>query len=137
MYGGTFINFDPSNSMTENPVKNFVAEGSTTVKVSTTPAPNGTYEVVPAGGQASVPVEVNDAADLTGALSNPAIAKIAVASDIDLASVPAENLSFTEHKTIDIKEGTTVRLGSENFLTAEKGLTLTGKGTIDNSSGKR
>ena len=134
VYGGTFINFDPSNSMTENPVKNFVAEGSTTVKVSTTPAPNGTYEVVPAGGQASVPVEVNDAADLTGALSNPAIAKIAVASDIDLASVPAENLSFTEHKTIDIKEGTTVRLGSENFLTAEKGLTLTGKGTIDNSS---
>lgn len=134
VYGGTFINFDPSNSMTENPVKNFVAKSSTTVKVSTTPAPNGTYEVVPAGGQASVPVEVNDAADLTGALSNPAIAKIAVASDIDLASVPAENLSFTEHKTIDIKEGTTVRLGSENFLTAEKGLTLTGKGTIDNSS---
>ena len=49
VYGGTFVNFDPSNSMTENPVKNFVAAGSTTVKVSATPAPNGTYEVVPAG----------------------------------------------------------------------------------------
>ena len=24
VYGGTFVNFDPSNSMTENPVKNFV-----------------------------------------------------------------------------------------------------------------
>ena len=86
VYGGTFVNFDPSNSMTENPVKNFVAAGSTTVKVSATPAPNGTYEVVPAGGQTSVPVEVTNAEGLTGALSNPVIAKIAVASDIDLIS---------------------------------------------------
>lgn len=65
VYGGTFVNFDPSNSMTENPVKNFVAAGSTTVKVSATPAPNGTYEVVPAGGQTSVPVEVTNAEGLT------------------------------------------------------------------------
>lgn len=27
VYGGTFVNFDPSNSKTENPVANFVAEG--------------------------------------------------------------------------------------------------------------
>lgn len=110
VYGGTFVNFDPSNSMTENPVKNFVAAGSTTVKVSATPAPNGTYEVVPAGGQTSVPVEVTNAEGLTGALSNPVIAKIAVASDIDLTSAPVEDLTFTEHKTIDIKEGATLQL---------------------------
>lgn len=28
----------------------------------------------------------------------------------------------------------TLQLGSANFLTAEKGLTLTGKGTLDNSA---
>ena len=134
MYGGTFVNFDPSNSMTENPVKNFVAAGSTTVKVSATPAPNGTYEVVPAGGQTSVPVEVTNAEGLTGALSNPVIAKIAVASDIDLISAPVEDLTFTEHKTIDIKEGATLQLSGGSNLVAENGLTLTGKGTIDNSA---
>ena len=32
------------------------------------------------------------------------------------------------------KEGVTLQLGSANFLTAEKGLTLTGKGTLDNSA---
>ena len=134
VYGGTFVNFDPSNSMTENPVKNFVAAGSTTVKVSATPAPNGTYEVVPAGGQTSVPVEVTNAEGLTGALSNPVIAKIAVASDIDLTSAPVEDLTFTEHKTIDIKEGATLQLSGGSNLVAENGLTLTGKGTIDNSA---
>ena len=134
VYGGTFVNFDPSNSMTENPVKNFVAAGSTTVKVSATPAPNGTYEVVPAGGQTSVPVEVTNAEGLTGALSNPVIAKIAVASNIDLTSAPVEDLTFTEHKTIDIKEGATLQLSGGSNLVAENGLTLTGKGTIDNSA---
>ena len=134
VYGGTFVNFDPSNSMTENPVKNFVAAGSTTVKVSATPAPNGTYEVVPAGGQTSVPVEVTNAEGLTGALSNPVIAKIAVASDIDLTSAPVEDLTFTEHKTIDIKEGATLQPSGGSNLVAENGLTLTGKGTIDNSA---
>ena len=31
VYGGTFVNFDPSNSKTENPAANFVAEGYTVV----------------------------------------------------------------------------------------------------------
>lgn len=61
VYGGIFVNFDPSSSMTENPVKNFVVEGSTTVKVSEEPAPNGLYEVVPAGEQTTHLIEVNTA----------------------------------------------------------------------------
>lgn len=65
---------------------------------------------------------------------NPEIANIEVASDIDLAAKSSEELTFEEHKTIDIKEGVTLQLGSANFLTAEKGLTLTGKGTLDNSA---
>ncbi len=31
VYGGTFVNFDPSNSRTENPAANFVADGYATV----------------------------------------------------------------------------------------------------------
>ena len=133
VYGGTFVNFDPSNSMTENPVKNFVVATSTTVKVSEDPQPNGSYEVVPEGGVVSVPIEVNDAESLIEALSNPVVANIEVASSIDLSEKSAEELTFEEYKTIDIKE-VTIRLGQTNCLTAEKGLTLTGKGTIDNTS---
>lgn len=82
----------------------------------------------------SVPIEVNDAESLIEALSNPVVANIEVASSIDLSEKSAEELTFEEYKTIDIKEGVTIRLGQTNCLTAEKGLTLTGKGTIDNTS---
>lgn len=82
----------------------------------------------------SVPIEVNDAESLIRALSNPVVANIEVASSIDLSEKSAEELTFEEYKTIDIKEGVTIRLGQTNCLTAEKGLTLTGKGTIDNTS---
>ena len=43
VYGGTFINFDPSSSHTENPIKNFVAEGYSSVEISSSPL---TYKVV-------------------------------------------------------------------------------------------
>ena len=55
------------------------------------------------------------------------MANIEVASSIDLSEKSAEELTFEEYKTIDIKEGVTIRLGQTNCLTAEKGLTLTGK----------
>lgn len=134
VYGGTFVNFDPSSSMTENPVKNFVAEGYTSVRISDEPTPNGTYEVIKEGEQVSVPVEVNNAESLLVALSNPAVPNIEVAASIDLSEKSAEELTFEEHKTIDIKKGATLQLGNANYLTAEKGLTLTGGGTIDNTS---
>ena len=134
VYGGTFVNFDPSSSMTENPVKNFVVPTSTTVKISEDPAPNGTYEVVPEGGHVSVPIEVSDPVSLTQALANPVVAQITVTSDIDLSAATLEELSFTEHKTIEIEEGATIQMGKGNRLTAENGLTLIGQGTIDNTS---
>lgn len=134
VYGGTFVNFDPSNSMTEMPAKDFVVATSATVKISDTPAPNGTYEVVPEGEHVSVPIEVNDAESLTEALSIPAISQIVVASDIDLSDTDVDDLTFAEHKTIEIEEGATIQLGQMNRLTAQNGLTLTGKGTIDNTS---
>ena len=42
--GGTFINYDPSNSNTENPEQNFVAEGYKSVKIEGT----DNYKVIPA-----------------------------------------------------------------------------------------
>ena len=47
--GGTFENFNPAETKTEpaNVSDNFVATGYTSVKISDTPDPNGTYEVRP------------------------------------------------------------------------------------------
>ena len=134
VYGGVFVNFDPSSSMTENPVKNFVVEGSTTVKVSEEPAPNGLYEVVPKGEQTTLPIKVNKVEDLAAMLANPVVDLIQVTENIDLATAAEEAFTFTTHKTIEILENKTVKLPEDKFLKVEGGLTLTGGGTIDNSS---
>ena len=134
VYGGTFVNFDPSNAKTENPVKDFVVPTSTTVKISETPAPYGTYEVVPEGGHVSVPIEVADAESLIEALSSPVVEQIVVAADMDLREATLEDLTFSEYKTLEIEEGVTIQLGNQNRLTAKNGLALIGKGTIDNTS---
>ena len=134
VYGGTFVNFDPSSSMTENPVKNFVAEGYSTVKVSDEPDPNGTYVVVKDGEQLNVPVEAGTPETFVQALASAAVAEISVETDMNLSTVTTEELTFTQHKTIDIASGTTIKLGDQNHFTAENGLTLTGGGIIDNST---
>ena len=46
VYGGTFVNYDPSNSATENPEMNFVAEGYKVV-VTEDATGNKIYTVVP------------------------------------------------------------------------------------------
>jgi len=134
VYGGTFVNFDPSNSMTENPVKDFVVPTSTTVKIDKNPAPNGTYEVVPKGGHVSVPIEVGDAASMLAALSTPVVDRIEVTGNVDLSAATVEELTFSTHKTLNLADGVTIQLGNQNRLTAENGITLTGNGTLDNTS---
>ena len=134
VYGGTFVNFDPSSSMTENPVKNFVADGYSTVKVSDEPDPNGTYVVVKDGEHLNVPVEAGTPETFVQALASAAVAEISVETDMNLSTVTTEELTFTQHKTIDIASGTTIKLGDQNHFTAENGLTLTGGGIIDNST---
>ena len=134
VYGGTFVNFDPSSSMTENPVKNFVADGCSTVKVSDEPDPNGTYVVVKDGEHLNVPVEAGTPETFVQALASAAVAEISVEADMNLSTVTTEELTFTQHKTIDIASGTTIKLGDQNHFTAENGLTLTGGGIIDNST---
>lgn len=134
VYGGTFVNFDPSSSMTENPVKNFVVDGYTTVKISDNPEPNGTYQVIKDGEQLNVPVEAGTPETFVQALASAAVAEISVEADMDLSTVTTEELTFTRHKTIDIASGTTIKLGDQNHFEAKAGLTLTGEGTIDNST---
>ena len=47
VYGGTFVNYDPSNSATENPKMNFVAEGYKVVMTTDEATGNKIYTVVP------------------------------------------------------------------------------------------
>lgn len=77
---------------------------------------------------------VASADELVGALSDPEVTNISVASDIDLSAQSVEELTFSTPKTIEIKADNTIQLGNKNRLTAEAGLTLTGGGTIDNTS---
>ena len=133
VYGGTFKNYDPSTG-DDFLGGTFVADGHSSIQVSYDPAPNGTFEVVENGRQVSVPVEINTVESFKSALSNDAIAAISVEADMDLSTVTTEELTFTRHKTIDIASGTTIKLGDQNHFTAENGLTLTGGGTIDNST---
>ena len=47
VYGGTFVNYDPSNSETEDPAMNFVAEGYKVVMTTDEATGNKIYTVVP------------------------------------------------------------------------------------------
>lgn len=77
---------------------------------------------------------VASADELIGALNDPNVTNISIASDIDLSTQSTEELTFSTYKAIEIKEDKTIQLGNTNWLTAEEGLTLTGGGVIDNSS---
>ncbi len=133
VYGGTFKNYDPSTG-DDFLGRTFVADGHSSIQVNYDPAPNGTFEVVENGRQVSVPVEINTVESFKSALSNDAIAAISVEADMDLSTATTAALTFTRHKTIDIASGTTIKLGDQNHFEAKAGLTLTGEGTIDNST---
>ena len=133
VYGGTFKNYDPSTG-DDFLGETFVADGHSSIQVSYDPAPNGTFEVVENGRQVSVPVKINTVESFKNALSNDAIAAISVEADMDLSTATTAELTFTRHKTIDIASGTTIKLGDQNHFEAKAGLTLTGEGTIDNST---
>lgn len=73
--GGTFENFNPADNAAEGAGTNFVDEGYKAVKIAETPAPNGTFQVVKNA-------KVDNADELIGALADPEIANIEVASDV-------------------------------------------------------
>lgn len=61
------------------------------------------------------------------------VSEITVSRNIDLSEVTAEQLIFTEVKTLNIPSGVTIRLG-KNYIEAQKGLTVQGGGTLDNTT---
>ena len=95
IYGGTFINFDPADSASENPHGNFVADGYTVI--SETKA-NGDvwYTVVKVEGTV-----VNNEADLATALTNAAAgSKIILNCDITSLSL-ADDVTIADGIIID------------------------------------
>ena len=134
VYGGTFVNFDPSSSLTENPVKNFVANGYSSVEISEEPKPNGTYQVVK-GYAATNITELTDAIEKLavngGELTIPATAKINISN---LNSALAINHPTTI--TIDGKltsNNNAVRLINNSELTLQgNGSAIMGNNVVEN-----
>ena len=134
VYGGTFVNFDPSSSLTENPVKNFVADGYSSVKISDEPSPNGTYQVVKgyaATDIAELATAIEKLAANGGELTIPASATIDISN---LNSALAINHPTTI--TIDGKltsNNNAVRLINNSELTLQgNGSAIMGNNVVEN-----
>ena len=129
VYGGTFVNFDPSSSMTENPVKNFVADDYSTVKVSDEPDPNGTYVVVKDGEQLNVPVEAGTPETFVQALASAAVSEISVESNL---SITGAALALEEGAEVEVNlndHTLTFSSASASVVAANASLTLS-DGTV-------
>ena len=134
VYGGTFVNFDPSNSLTENPAKNFVADGYSSVKISNEPSPYGTYQVVKgyaATDIAELATAIEKLAANGGELTIPASATIDISN---LNSALAINHPTTI--TIDGKltsNNNAVRLINNSELTLQgNGSAIMGNNVVEN-----
>ena len=134
VYGGTFVNFDPSSSLTENPVKDFVADGYSSVKISDEPSPNGTYQVVKGIGVANLndlKAAIEKLAVNGGELTIPASATINISN---LNSALAINHPTTI--TIDGKltsNNNAVRLINNSELTLQgNGSAIMGNNVVEN-----
>ena len=125
VYGGTFVNFDPSKSMTENPVKNFVADGYSSVKISEEPAPNGTYQVVK--GYAAT-----DMTELAAAIEKLAVnggeLTIPATATIDISSL--NSALVIEHPTTITIDGKLTSNVEDVNLVNRSELTLQGNGSV-------
>ena len=112
--------------MTENPVKNFVAEGYTAIKTSAEPAPNGTYTVVKG-------TEVAAPADLESALKSGDIAIVSRSMTIDdspyISSVASATLSLKEGAVLTAQEGSELQQCIQVSKSCKK-MVISGKGFI-------
>lgn len=115
-----------SCKMTENPVRNLVAEGYTAIKTSAEPAPNGTYMVVKG-------TEVAASANLESALKSGDIAIVSNSMTIDdspyIFSVAFATLSLKEGAVLTAQEGSALQ---QCILVSSscKEMLISGKGSI-------
>ena len=124
VYGGTFENYDPSNSATEDPANNFCADGYMT----TSEVKDGKtyYTVVPAAA------EINDTYYATLA---DAIAAAEDNATITLLADVTEDVVVPEGKNITLDlNGHNISNVADHTITVKIGATLaiTGAGTVDN-----
>ena len=95
VYGGTFVNYDPSNSASENPVMDFVADGYASVQ-STNEEGETVYTVMK---QTSVS-SINDVAALISSLEDGGNASIVLEGDLVYES--ATPLYIGENNSINL-----------------------------------
>ena len=125
--GGTFVNYDPSNSTTENPKDNFCtpeyAATSTTDEEG-----NIIYTVVEAEARIGETGYVTLADAIAAAETNATITLLAdVTEDVVVPTGKNITLDLNEHKITNVADHTiTVRIGAT--------LAITGTGTVDNAT---
>lgn len=61
---------------------------------------------------------------------------IAENTDIDLSATPAEDLVIDAPITIEVPAGSSVKLGAENYITVNNGLTIKGGAAVSSRSGE-
>ncbi len=130
VFGGKFVNYDPSNSETEEPKANFCAEGYT---VTSQPEGNNTvYTVIPDPAQPFV-AEVNGLQYLS---VNKAVEAAANGEEVALLADTAEDVVIPEGKTVTLDlAGHKITNVTDHTIVNNGTLTIvdSGKtGTVDN-----
>lgn len=120
--GGSFINYDPSDSASENPRGNFCAPGYVAVKNDDTEKPVWT-------------VEDHRVADVDGTGYTTLASAVEAADNktVTLLKDVTEDLVIPADKTVTLNlNGKKLTNVSSNTITNNGTLTITGEGTVDN-----
>lgn len=123
--GGSFVNYDPSDSASENPIGNFCASGYVAVKGGTENAPVWT-------------VEDHRVAEVGNTGYSTLSAAVAAANNGDTVTLltnTVEDVVIPAGKTITLDlNGKKLTNKTGHTITVEQGatLTVTGEGTVDN-----
>lgn len=123
--GGSFVNFDPSDSASENPKGNFCASGYVAVKSGTDDAPVWTVE----------DHRVAEVGNTGYSTLADAVAAAQSGETVKLLKDVTEDVVIPADKTITLDlNGKKLTNKTGHTITVEQGATLTinGKGTVDN-----
>ena len=123
--GGSFINFDPSDSASENPKGNFCASGYVAVKSGTDDAPVWTVE----------DHRVAEVGNIGYSTLADAVAAAQSGETVKLLKDVTEDVVIPADKTITLDlNGKKLTNVNSDTITVNKGATLTinGEGTVDN-----
>lgn len=128
VYGGTFVGFNPADNYSENPRRNFCAEGYYSYESA-----EGVWTVAEAGA----PVEVADETALMGVLVAGGVAVLA--EDVTVNG-PAVAVNLPEDQKVYLNENATINLngktltyaGGDRLVRVNAGATLTieGEGNV-------